>query len=123
MNYCSDESFFGYLSEYDIKGIQEIYGKRSVPRGKITVHNGAAVVAKFKVTWKQQGYLLAVEESGNLIAGKSHTFDIPINAQITLKAQMSDFGAWKTVATYNNMELKNAKEHKIFTLKGSLFKA
>lgn len=123
MNYCSDESFFGYLSEYDIKGIQEMYGKRSVPKAKITVHNGAAVVAKFKVTWKQQGYLPAVEESGNLIAGKSYTFDIPINAQISLKAQMSDFGVWKTVATYNNLELKNASENKSFTLKGSLFKA
>ncbi len=127
MNYCYDEENFGYLSDYDIQGIQQVYGKRApvnnAKKAKLVVHNSGIFVARFKAVWQVPGFLPSEDWSGSLVAGQSHTFEIPSNALINLTAQKLNVATWGTINTLKNIQFASDTEVKNFTTDGNLFGA
>ncbi|MEO0472629.1 MAG: hypothetical protein AAF206_23640, partial [Bacteroidota bacterium] len=124
MNYCAPQT--GLLSSFDIDGIQKLYGKpknlQTVANAKITVTNRGAYLAYYSVEYQIPGYKNFVETTKTMAVGKSHTFDIPINATAVVKAYYNNF-VWKEMTPLTGITFKKASDHRKFESTGTTFNA
>lgn len=119
MNYCADDT--GLLSEFDIQGVQNIYGTRTInspsETSKLTIHNKSLHKVYFELEIQRPGVLNTIDLSDELISGKSYTFTVPVDAVVKATGHY-ELAGWQEMDALTNIQFRSSSHQRYIEVIG-----